>query len=90
MDCKQGCGFYVKNKYADLDGYLSLWSLGGTAYLWGAVVEHEEGYRGEYARIYSLVRNNASAILFGSDYDELLKKLGDKYNVPIFLEESMK
>lgn len=80
------CGFYVTKDYQELSLSTTILGIAGSASLWGTVVEHDKGWRGQYARIESLIQNPLALKVFGQEYDILLDNLSNKYNVPIIKE----
>jgi hypothetical protein len=53
----------------------------GTAFLWGDVVEHERGYRAEYARVRSLDWLYPDASMMGRE-QQALEDLRRRYSIP--------
>lgn len=70
----------LSREYFDYIRGAAVTIVGGTVYLWGDVVEHELGYRAEYARIRSLDWVRADVTTFGRE-QALLEQLRATYGV---------
>lgn len=54
-------GIYAHKKCEQVFEQESGWMVVGTVYLWGDIVEHENGYRAEFARVHELHFFNSKA-----------------------------
>ncbi len=72
---RPGCGIYAFKTPADLIYEAIGLRIVGTVYLWGRIIEHEHGYRAQYAYPASFV----SSWLTGDE----LARLAELYNVPV-------
>lgn len=68
----------VLNEYAPANHWGATKLVYGTVALWGAVIEHERGYRGEFARIHSL---NSIPQLYRWKELRLLRDLRQRYGL---------
>jgi hypothetical protein len=68
-----GCGIYAYNQREHLDQLMGQ-HVFGTVALWGEVVIHTGGYRGEYAY--------PQSIMGGTVAEDLLKQLAEIYRIP--------
>lgn len=83
------CGFYAKAKREHLEvpaGSDQVTVVIGQVSLWGTVLEHEKGWRAQYAYPYALFVQAESGMI--NDYEELARRLGAVYQVDAEVELS--
>jgi hypothetical protein len=55
--------------------------VAGVAQLWGHVVQHDRGYRAEYARVLRLL--TVPSLVRARDTEGLLEAIAERYRIPL-------
>lgn len=69
------CGIYgTKTFFSDKFNSRDFWYLLGQVYLWGLIIEHELGYRAEYAY--------PKCLYFDGEKDDIIGMIANNYKIP--------
>lgn len=82
MRSDTSAGIYAFKNESDAPSYFSDNHLMGAVYLWGEVIEHDEGYRAEYAY--------PKELWVSKDFDAaMILRLEETYGVPVVIREDL-